>query len=84
MLFNDHRDTNMFWLLGYVIYTIIDEFIFLYLCLLKDKCVENNFSGDEPEIGQKATYAQIVTGRRIGSADGSWWSKVRTKGAGGF
>ena len=33
--------------------------------------VENHVSGDEPEIEQKVTYAQIVTGSQIGSAYGS-------------
>ena len=33
--------------------------------------VENYVSGDTPEIEQKVTYAQIVTGSKIGSADGS-------------
>ena len=37
----------------------------------KKERVENHFSGDGPEIDQKVTYAQIVTGSRIGSADGS-------------
>ena len=35
------------------------------------ECVENHVSGDEPEIEQKVTYAQIVTGSQIGSAYGS-------------
>ena len=33
--------------------------------------VENNFYGDEPEIQQTVTYAHIVTGSKIESADGS-------------
>ena len=33
--------------------------------------VENNISEDKPEIEQKVTYAQIITGIRIGCADGS-------------
>ena len=32
---------------------------------------ENHVSGDEPEIEQKVTYAQIVTGNRIGKTDGT-------------
>ena len=37
----------------------------------KKERVENHVSGDEPEIEQKVTYAQIVTRSRIGSSDGS-------------
>ena len=33
--------------------------------------VENHVSGDKPGTSQKATYAQIVTGNRIGKTDGS-------------
>ena len=37
----------------------------------KEEPVENYVSGDKPDIEQKVTYAQIVTGSQIGSADGS-------------
>ena len=33
--------------------------------------VENHVSGDEPETLQKGTYAQVVTGNRIGNTDGT-------------
>ena len=46
--------------------------------------IENHFFGEKPEIEKKVTYAQIITGGRIGSADGSWWSKLSSKGAGWF
>ena len=46
--------------------------------------VEDPISGDELEIDQNVTYSQILTGSQIVSADVSWWSKLRIKGAGWF
>ena len=41
--FYDHRDTIMFGLLGYVIYTTLDNFIVLdYLCFIQDKLSKHN------------------------------------------
>ena len=41
-----------------------------YVPPIKKGRVENHVSGDKPEIKQKVTYAQIVTGGQIGSAYG--------------
>ena len=46
----------------------------------KKERVKNHVSGDEPEIEQKV----IVSGSQIRSAYWAWWSKVRTREAGGI
>ena len=35
------------------------------------ECVDNHVSGDDPGIKKKLTYAQIITGGRIGGEDES-------------
>ena len=37
----------------------------------KKERVEKHVSEDESETSQKATYAQVVTGNRIGNTDGT-------------
>ena len=42
-----------------------------YFSYPKKEQDENHVYGDEPVIEKRVTYAQIITGSQIGSADGS-------------
>ena len=63
-LFRNLREVIM----GWVHVEILQD----YVPHPKKERIENHVSGHEPEIEQNVTYAQIVTGSPIGSADGSW------------
>ena len=70
--FNKPLQGSLFWsfrevIMGWAHIDILQD----YVPPPKKERVENNVSGDEPEIEQKVTYAQIITGSLIGSADGS-------------
>ena len=53
--------------MGWVLVKILQD----YVSPPNKEHVEILVSGDEPEIKQKLTYSQILTGGQIRSADGS-------------
>ena len=62
----------LFWsfIEGHMVWQQVDILKY-YVPPPKKERIENHVSRDKLEIKQKVTYAQIVTGDRIGSADGS-------------